>query len=146
MAVKLGRTGVVVNKTGFGAPPVRRCATGEAVNIPRGAFDAGINYFDTARMYTDSEEKIGLALSPVRGQIVLAIKTAAANGAARRHSGLPSIGGAKWKRSRTVLAAGIAGNTVPTALTRRRCSKSTMPTIKLFYNLEDKQCAESRDI
>ena len=80
MTVKLGRTGLVVNKTGFGALPVQRRTTNEAVKILRGAFDSGINYFDTARMYTDSEEKIGLALSSVRGQIVLATKTAAANG------------------------------------------------------------------
>jgi aryl-alcohol dehydrogenase-like predicted oxidoreductase len=80
MTVKLGRTGLTVNKTGFGALPVQRRTTSEAVQILRGAFDAGINYFDTARMYTDSEEKIGFALSPVRGQIVLATKTAAADG------------------------------------------------------------------
>ncbi|MDR2795953.1 MAG: aldo/keto reductase [Spirochaetaceae bacterium] len=80
MTVKLGRTGLVVNKTGFGALPVQRRTVDEAVRILRGAFDAGINYFDTARMYTDSEEKIGLALGAARGQIVIATKNTAANG------------------------------------------------------------------
>ncbi|MDR1256583.1 MAG: aldo/keto reductase, partial [Spirochaetaceae bacterium] len=69
MTVKLGRTGLVVNKTGFGALPVQRRTIEEAADILRGAFDAGINYFDTARMYTDSEEKIGRALGSARDRI-----------------------------------------------------------------------------
>ena len=47
----------------------------EAGRVLRKAFDHGINFFDTARMYTDSEEKIGYALSDVRSQIVIATKS-----------------------------------------------------------------------
>ena len=43
----------------------------------RKAYDGGITYFDTARAYSDSEEKIGYALSDVRNHIYLATKTAA---------------------------------------------------------------------
>jgi aryl-alcohol dehydrogenase-like predicted oxidoreductase len=87
MTVKLGRTGLIVNKTGFGALPVQRRSVNEAIPILRGAFEAGINYFDTARMYTDSEEKIGLAfVGAARKQIFIATKTTAANGdELRRH-------------------------------------------------------------
>jgi aryl-alcohol dehydrogenase-like predicted oxidoreductase len=80
MTVKLGRTGLVVNKTGFGALPIQRRTTAEAIPILRGAFDAGIDYFDTARMYTDSEEKMGLALGSARKRIIIATKTTANDG------------------------------------------------------------------
>jgi aryl-alcohol dehydrogenase-like predicted oxidoreductase len=49
----------------------------EAIAILRKAYDQGINFFDTARAYTDSEEKIGRALSGVRHDIVIATKTQA---------------------------------------------------------------------
>ncbi|MDR1363464.1 MAG: aldo/keto reductase [Spirochaetaceae bacterium] len=80
MTIKLGRTGLTINKNGFGALPIQRRSISEAALILRGAFDAGINYFDTARMYTDSEEKIGRALGGERKQIILATKTTAADG------------------------------------------------------------------
>ena len=75
--VKLGRTGIVVCKNAFGALPVQRVSKEEAVKILRKAYDGGINYFDTARFYTDSEEKIGLALSDVRDKIIISTKTMA---------------------------------------------------------------------
>jgi predicted aldo/keto reductase-like oxidoreductase len=49
----------------------------EAIPILRAALAGGINFFDTARGYTDSEEKIGRALSDKRNQFVLATKTPA---------------------------------------------------------------------
>ena len=75
--VILGRTGIKTNKNGFGALPIQRISVEDAGRLLRRAFDAGITYFDTARVYSDSEEKIGKALSDVRGQIFLATKTAA---------------------------------------------------------------------
>ena len=45
----------------------------------RKAYEAGIDFYDTARFYTDSEEKIGEALSDVRDNIYIATKTAAQN-------------------------------------------------------------------
>jgi len=73
--IKLGRTGLMVTRTAFGALPLQRTEMGEAVKILRAAYDAGINFFDTARAYTDSEEKIGHALADVRKNIVIATKT-----------------------------------------------------------------------
>ena len=75
--IRLGRTGLMVTKNGFGALPVQRIGTDAAIKLLRRAFDGGINYFDTARMYTDSESKIGLALSDVRDKIIISTKTLA---------------------------------------------------------------------
>ena len=73
----MGTTGITVNKNGFGALPVQRVTMEEAKKLLRKAFESGITFFDTARAYTDSEEKLGEALSDVRDQIFIATKTAA---------------------------------------------------------------------
>ena len=73
--VQLGRTGLVVNRNGFGALPIQRDSRQEAVRLLRKAYDHDIRFFDTARAYSDSEEKVGEALSPVRDQVILATKT-----------------------------------------------------------------------
>ena len=75
--VKIGNTGIEVNKNGFGALPIQRRSTEDAVKILRKAYDNGIDYYDTARVYSDSETKIGLALSDVRDKIYIATKTMA---------------------------------------------------------------------
>lgn len=75
--VRLGKTEIEVNKNGFGALPIQRISTQEAVKLLQMAYDNGINFFDTARAYSDSEEKVGLALNKVRNEIILATKTAA---------------------------------------------------------------------
>lgn len=75
--VRLGKTGIVVNKNGFGALPIQRISDEEAVKIVRRAYESGITFFDTARFYTDSEHKLGLALSDVRDKVYIASKTAA---------------------------------------------------------------------
>ena len=73
--VTLGRTGITANKNGFGALPVQRVGFDQARTILRKAYDNGIDFFDTARSYSDSEEKIGYSLSDVRGRITIATKT-----------------------------------------------------------------------
>ena len=75
--VTLGTTNITVNKNGFGALPVQRVSVEDAGRLLKKAFDNGITFFDTARAYTDSEEKIGRALNSVRDQIYIATKTAA---------------------------------------------------------------------
>jgi predicted aldo/keto reductase-like oxidoreductase len=74
----LGRTDLTVSRTGFGALPIQRTDTDEAVRILRAAFDGGITFFDTARAYTDSEAKMGRALAGVRDSVVIATKSTAA--------------------------------------------------------------------
>ena len=75
--VTLGRTGITVNKNGFGALPVQRVSQEEAACLLKKAYDGGITFFDTARAYTDSEEKLGRALSGERRHLYIATKTAA---------------------------------------------------------------------
>ena len=75
--VVLGKTGIEVNKNGFGALPIQRISKKDAVYLLQKAFYHGVDYFDTARAYSDSEEKMGAALSWVRDRIVISTKTAA---------------------------------------------------------------------
>ena len=73
--VTLGSTGITVEQNAFGALPVQRDNMETAVEILRKAYDGGMRFFDTARAYTDSEEKIGEALSDRRDKIYIASKT-----------------------------------------------------------------------
>jgi len=75
--ITLGRTGITVNQVGFGALPIQKVDQEAAAELLRKAYRNGVNFYDTARMYTDSEEKIGYALADVRSQIVIATKTTA---------------------------------------------------------------------
>ena len=74
---RLGRTGLMVTENSFGALPVQRVSKEDGAALLRYAFDRGVNFFDTARFYTDSEEKIGLGLSAVRKDLYLATKSMA---------------------------------------------------------------------
>lgn len=78
--VVLGRTGLRVTKSAFGCLPIQRVSMQEAVAMLRRAAEAGITYFDTARLYTDSEEKIGAAFEGRRKGIVLSTKSMAEDG------------------------------------------------------------------
>lgn len=73
--IRLGRTNMIVGKSGFGALPIQRVGRDEAKRILRKAYDNEIDFFDTGRAYTDSEEKIGDALGDVRKEIFIASKT-----------------------------------------------------------------------
>ncbi len=75
--IRLGRTELRVGASSFGALPVQRLSKSEAVKLLRQAYELGMNYFDTAHGYTDSEEKIGLALSDVRKEIIISTKSPA---------------------------------------------------------------------
>ncbi|MFB3896077.1 MAG: aldo/keto reductase [bacterium] len=73
----LGKTGLKSTVLGFGGIPIQQVSVDEAVAVIQRAFKLGINYFDTARAYTDSETKIGLALENVRAQCIIATKSTA---------------------------------------------------------------------
>lgn len=73
--IRLGRTNLMVSRVGFGALPIQRVSLEGAKRLLRKAYDNGINFFDTARGYSDSEEKIGCALAGVRSDIIIATKT-----------------------------------------------------------------------
>ena len=75
--MRLGKTDLEVNKIGFGALPLQRRDMKDSVEILNKAYESGIDFYDTARFYSDSEEKLGKAFEDVRSDIYLASKTAA---------------------------------------------------------------------
>ena len=75
--VTLGSTGITVNKNGFGALPIQRISQEDAVYLARKAYKAGIRFFDTARAYSDSEEKLGAAFEGMREKVFISTKTMA---------------------------------------------------------------------
>lgn len=77
VTVRLGKTDIITNKNGFGALPIQRISKEEAVKLLHKAYDNGMTFFDTARFYTDSEEKLGAAFEGMREKVILASKTAA---------------------------------------------------------------------
>lgn len=83
--VRLGKTEIVVNKNGFGALPIQRISDDAAVYLLRKAYDGGIRFFDTARAYSDSEHKLGLAFEGgIREKLYIATKSGAQTGEAMR--------------------------------------------------------------
>ncbi len=77
--VKLGKTGIETNKNAFGALPIQRISDEAAVALLRKAYENGMTFFDTARMYSDSEHKVGLAFEGMREKVIIATKTGAQN-------------------------------------------------------------------
>lgn len=82
--VRLGKTEIVVNKNGFGALPIQRISDEDAVYLLRKAYDGGIRFFDTARAYSDSEHKLGLAFGGIREKLYIATKSGAQSGEAMK--------------------------------------------------------------
>ena len=78
--IQLGSTGIEIEKNGFGCLPIQRISKEDAARLLRKALDGGINYFDTARAYSDSEEKLGYAFAGIRDKVVIATKTHAQTG------------------------------------------------------------------
>lgn len=77
--VTLGKTGICVEKNAFGALPIQRISKEEAVKLLRKAYENGMQFFDTARWYTDSEIKVGEAFAGIRDKVYIATKTGATN-------------------------------------------------------------------
>ena len=75
--ITLGKTGISTPQNAFGALPVQRVDMSTAVKILRRAYEGGMTFFDTARAYTDSEEKLGEAFSGIRDKIFITSKTMA---------------------------------------------------------------------
>ena len=80
--VPLGSTGLLVEQNGFGCLPIQRVSRKEAVYLLRRAVDGGMNYFDSGRAYSDSEEKMGYAFTGIRDKVVIATKSQAKTGEA----------------------------------------------------------------
>lgn len=75
--INLGSTGIKVPQNAFGALPIQRDSTMQAVSLLRKAYEGGMRFFDTARAYSDSEEKVGIAFEGMRDKVYIASKTMA---------------------------------------------------------------------
>lgn len=76
--ITLGTTGITVPQNAFGALPIQRVRKMEdAVSLLRRAYEGGMTFFDTARAYSDSEEKLGNAFVNMRDKVYIASKTMA---------------------------------------------------------------------
>jgi aryl-alcohol dehydrogenase-like predicted oxidoreductase len=72
--ITIGKTGLHVEQNGFGALPIQRISKQDAVYLLRKAYDGGIDYYDSARVYSDSEEKLGEAFGNVWDKVIIATK------------------------------------------------------------------------
>ena len=75
----LGKTGLKISRLGFGGIPIQRIDAEGTRKLIHRLKDAGVNYIDTARGYTVSEEYLGYALEGIREHFVLATKSMARN-------------------------------------------------------------------
>ena len=73
--VRLGRTNLIVSKLGWGGIPIQRVGEREAVSVIRAVIEMGVNLLDTARAYTNSEHRIGLALEKTGRPVILSSKS-----------------------------------------------------------------------
>ncbi len=74
---QLGKTGLWVSAIGFGGIPIQRVDNNTAIQLVNRALNLGINFFDTARGYTDSEAKLGLVLRERQQEAIIATKSMA---------------------------------------------------------------------
>lgn len=75
--VRLGRSGLMVSRVGFGGIPIQRLSEDEAVAVVKRCLELGITYLDTASGYTTSERRIGKAIHSNRRGLILATKSTA---------------------------------------------------------------------
>lgn len=73
--IRLGKTGLMVTRLGFGGIPIQRLSESDAVKVVQKCLDLGLNYIDTANGYSTSEERIGKAVKGRRKDVIIATKT-----------------------------------------------------------------------
>ena len=73
----LGKTGMKISRMGFGGIPIQRIDAQSTKTLIHELKAAGVNFIDTARAYTVSEEYLGYALEGIREDFILATKTRA---------------------------------------------------------------------
>ncbi len=73
----LGKTGLLVSETGIGGIPIQRASVEAARRLLQAAADMGVNYMDSARAYSVSEEFLGEALEGLRPRFIIATKSGA---------------------------------------------------------------------
>jgi len=75
MLRELGTTGLMVNPIGFGGIPIQRLSMEESDRVIEEAIASGINFFDSSRIYSDSEEKLGRIFCQYRDRVIIATKS-----------------------------------------------------------------------
>jgi uncharacterized protein len=78
--IRLGKTNLMVTKIGFGGIPIQTPSEETAIRLVKESIELGINFIDTSRMYTSSEERIGKAIAGQRERLVIATKSASRTG------------------------------------------------------------------
>ena len=73
----LGKTGLKISRLGFGGIPIQRIDAEGTKVLMHQLKGAGVNFIDTARGYTVSEEYLGYALVGIRKDFVIATKSMA---------------------------------------------------------------------
>jgi len=73
--IRLGKTEMMVSRIGFGGIPIQTPPEEEAIALVRDSLERGVNYIDTSRVYTTSEERIGKAIAGRRQDVLLATKS-----------------------------------------------------------------------
>ena len=71
----LGKTGLKISRMGFGGIPIQRIDAEGTKALMHKLLENGVNYIDTARGYTVSEEYLGIGLEGIREHFVLATKS-----------------------------------------------------------------------
>ena len=71
----LGKTGLKISRLGFGGIPIQRIDAEGTKMLMHRMMDEGINFIDTARGYTVSEEYLGYALEGIREHFIIATKS-----------------------------------------------------------------------
>ena len=71
----LGKTGLNISRMGFGGIPIQKIDAEGTKVLMQKLLNAGVNYIDTARGYTVSEEYLGYALEGIRDKFILATKS-----------------------------------------------------------------------
>lgn len=73
--VRLGKTNLIVEKLGWGGIPIQRVGEREAVSVIQAVIEMGVDLLDTARAYTNSEHRVGLALQKIDRPVILSSKS-----------------------------------------------------------------------
>jgi predicted aldo/keto reductase-like oxidoreductase len=74
--IRLGKTNLTVTRLGWGGIPIQRVSEKEGISVIRGVIEMGVDLLDTARGYTNSEHRIGLALQKAERPVILSSKSA----------------------------------------------------------------------
>ena len=73
--IVMGKTGLEVNRMGFGGIPIQTVDEDQAIKTVLHAVESGVDFIDTSRAYTTSEGRIGKALKQTHKKVVLASKS-----------------------------------------------------------------------